>query len=717
MYGYAKQTRHTAFKSPGMRMDMEWCRPLKDIWSVQFACDPRHGEYLCFPQLGRVNLLDSFYDDSVASVPAFELSPRHTQRCSGALRRPLIFLADVAAAYVPYIKSLSLTVVCIHPSTLEIYRPLATPRTEACTVCMHGNRGDSNQDCFVADNQASDQVQDQIHPGIATRKASWEESRGNDVPAAALDDPAGLVERSSTSRSVAKGTADTAPARDRPRGQKPPSSGQSTPRRPSISSSSTTSRAVDGATADQRGDTSDDQARFATRSSAASVGQASHAPYPDEQILTHGEQSRRRAGDGDVGSLKEHGNGPRPQETSTSAPSVLRDGSVHVSNSRQPASSGHPGGDEGGVEHALREQDDQRERYQPRHFSTPSISASTAAQEIAAALVEGTGTPGGESFPPEEEAQREGNDSGNSPRENAEAAEQIKDVRFRDPVSPNVENTAAPTTERRKSLETRRRRATETGSVTEMAGGGAFTNERESDPTDPATEADSALSDGGSDTEDGRSRAVRQVTTGRECHDEDTLRGENPRTRSRSAEGSGTEVAEEQDHVAQQESEKPFLGGGKSRSSTETHHHSRNSRTGEGGHHEESRHQPQNDANIAVNGGPGLASDKLSEEREVRKTKLPSSSNNRDLLQSPPMLSRRKASDTAVSDRKLRLNKAVSHSEPTCVMFDPVGSMLLDLDESLAAVSKWRVFSAPLKRPHNRVQSALLEDHGHRRNA
>ncbi|CAN0401860.1 unnamed protein product, partial [Ectocarpus sp. 12 AP-2014] len=115
--------------------------------------------------------------------------------------------------------------------------------------------------------QASDQVQDQTHPGIATRKPSWEESRRSDVPSATVDDPAGFVEKPSTSSSVAKGAAGTTTPRDRSRGQKPPSSGQSSPRRPSFSSSSTASRAVNGVTADRRADTSNGQPRLAARSS------------------------------------------------------------------------------------------------------------------------------------------------------------------------------------------------------------------------------------------------------------------------------------------------------------------------------------------------------------------------------------------------------------------------------------------------------------------
>lgn len=525
----------------------------------------------------------------------------------------------------------------------------------------------------MVNNQASDRVRDQTHPGIATRKPSWEESRGNDVPATTVDNPAGLVERTSTSRSVAKGAAGTTTARDWSRGQKPPSSGQSTPRRPSFSSSSTTSRVVDGVTADRRGDTPDGQPRLAARSSAESVGQASSGSYPNNQNLTRGEQSRSDVGDEDVGFLKEHGNGSRLQETSAPAPSVR--GSDGVPDFRQRARSGHPRGDEGGVEHDFREQDDQHQRYQPRHFSTPSRPASTAAQEIAATLVEGTGTLSGENFPQDEEAERDedikGN-RGNPPGEHVEAAEQNKHGRFRDLASPNVEKIAVPTSERRKSLslETRSRRATETGNVTETAeGGGTFTNMRQCEPPDLATEADSALSDGDSDREDGRSSTMRQVTTGKECHDEDTSRSENRRNRSRSGEGSGIAVAEEQDNVAQQESEKPVLVVGESSDSTGAYHHSRksrNSRTGEGGHQEESRPQPQNDANVAVNAGPGLASNKLSEDNEVRKAKLSSSSNHRELVQSPPMLSRRKASDTVVSDRNLHLDNVVSHDEPAC---------------------------------------------------
>ncbi|CAM9242444.1 unnamed protein product, partial [Ectocarpus sp. 12 AP-2014] len=345
-------------------------------------------------------------------------------------------------------------------------------------------------------------------------------------------------------------------------------------------------RVVDGVAANRREDTSDGQPRLAARSSAEGVGLASYGSYPNEQNLTHGEQSRSEAGDGDVDSLKEHGYGPRLQETSTSAPSVLGDEGVPDSRARN----GHPRGDEDGVEHVFREEDDQHQRHQPRRFPTPSPPASTAAQEIAAALVGGTGSPRGENVPPDEEAQREGNNKGtndNPPGEHAEAAAQIKDSRLRDPGSPNVENAAAPTTGRRKSQETRSRRATDTGSVTETAGGGNFTNTRQSESPDITTAADYALSDGDSNSEDGRSRAVRQVTTGKECHDEDTSRSKNRRNRSGSAEGSCPAVAGEQDDVAQQESEKPVFVVGESSHSTDAYHHrrkSRNSHTGEGGH-------------------------------------------------------------------------------------------------------------------------------------
>lgn len=508
-------------------------------------------------------------------------------------------------------------------------------------------------------------------PRIATRKPSWDAAKGTDAPPAqTLDDPVRLLRK--------------------------PLSGQSTPRRTSYSSSSPTTARVAGlATVDQE----DDHGRVRAgghsepaprlgAGGAVSDKQHQKEGEPDAHILDPSAALALDQGDS-VGTG--YVRGPRdglPKDSLTEA-AVLPENvtqlvsSASIDDRRRNvlahANSGDLGGADGDTLGSMSEGDghqhfQQQRKQQPHQSLPPSKRASFAAEEVATALVDKLAARGGDAAPPSRERHEDG-----------------------------------------EKQEDKHNNGHNKGSLVERDGGttGEFKDESVRESRKLRVDAACALLEGisgsGSDTGSGKGPASSRSTNHDGRNNTNSLKNENPS--SRSVGGQRVETTDRDGDVLQQASE-AVAATAAAAVGEKTHNQGANRRNVQDeeqqfqeGHHRPHEHDaesslqegsvvaldnPENGNQIGVedrhrhsggriNGEAGesretgrdgsrrhpysLGSNQEDETSDVVRRDTPSSSsNNRELVHSPPMISRRRSSGRMV-EPGFDKHSTVSHVE------------------------------------------------------
>lgn len=497
--------------------------------------------------------------------------------------------------------------------------------------------------------------QDRVPPRIATRKSSWDATKGTDIPPAeTLDDLARLLRK--------------------------PSSGQSTPRRPSHLSSSSTAAKATGLADQEDGhgrvsaESHSEPAPLLAAGSAVADKIYKSESEPEGHMLdpsTTVERALEKGGSVGTSNIREpHGGFPNdslteatfPQEKVTQvADSILIDD--RKTNVLSHAESRDLGGADGGALGGMNEVVEPQQQQQQSHQSLPpSTRASHAAEEVATALVENLAARGGDSTPPSREGhedQEEQEDKSKNKHKNRSLAER------------NGDST------------------------------GEFNNEYVPESKGLRVDASSALSEGvsSSDGDTGSSRRLSSSrSTDHDVHNNNTLKNENRRVSLGSAGGQGVEAGDMEGEELQQASDAVASAaaalGEDTHSEDPYHLHAQDE-----GRLEvekftiqegsavaldnpencdqidvEPRRRPSGGRIISEDGegreGTGNGSRRRSSSsrrnREgemsdvgVRET-LSSSSNNREVVQSPPVISRRRSSGK-IEQPKFCPHNTVSH--------------------------------------------------------